>query len=155
MNRYFNIAIYLSMTIVMIDQVSKWWILRNLALDHGMRINNYLNLIHVHNTGMTFGILNHYDPHITLYLLTGSALLILFFLGRWLWRTPSGIVAMALALVMGGAIGNVIDRIRFGAVIDFLDFHWEDHHWYTFNVADSAIVTGVGVLLLDSMLRKR
>jgi len=155
MNKRFNMAVYLIIIVVLVDQMFKWWILRAIEPDHGQRVNDFFNLVHVHNTGITFGLLNRFNPQVTFYFLVGTAVLILFFLGRWLWLTGSAGVALALALVMGGAIGNVIDRVRFGYVIDFLDFHWQDHHWYSFNIADSAIVTGVGLLLLDSLSRKR
>ena len=89
------------------------------------------------------------------YFLTAVAAVILFLLGRWLWRTTSALVAIGLGAIMGGAIGNVIDRLRFGAVVDFLDFHYEHYHWYAFNIADAAIVTGVCLLLLDSLVRGR
>ena len=72
---------------------------------------------------------------------------------NWLMHTTSPVAGTGLSLVMGGALGNVIDRVNYGAVIDFLDFYAFDHHWYTFNVADSAIVCGVGLLLLENLVR--
>jgi lipoprotein signal peptidase len=84
-----------------------------------------------------------------------AAFLILFLLTRWLLRTSSLLVALSLGAVMGGAIGNVIDRLRFGAVVDFIDFHYTTYHWYAFNIADAAIVIGVFFLVLDSLVKGR
>jgi signal peptidase II len=73
----------------------------------------------------------------------------------WLWRTSSLLVGLALGLIAGGAVGNVIDRLRFGAVTDFLDFHWGEWHFPAFNLADSAITVGVGLLVIDGLLSRR
>ncbi len=154
--RYKTIGFYLAALIAVIDQISKWWLLDKMGDDpHVIPINAYFNLVLVWNKGVTFGLLNRLGHHMMPYLLTGMAGLILLLLGRWLWRTHSMIVALGLGSVMGGAVGNVIDRLRHGAVVDFLDFYYRDYHWYAFNVADAAIVTGVALLLLDGMVRGR
>lgn len=154
--RHVTQAAYIGVLIALIDQLSKWWLLEKIMQPpHAEAVTPFLNLVLVHNKGVTFGLLNTIDRHILPYLLTGVALVILFFLGRWLWRTHSAVVATALGLVMGGAIGNMIDRLRYGAVVDFLDFYYRDYHWYAFNAADAAIVTGVSLLLLDSLIRAR
>jgi len=116
-------------------------------------VTSFLNFALVWNKGVTFGLFNKNTQHFLPYILIGVAALILFLLGRWLWRTGSTPVALALGAIMGGAIGNVIDRLRYGAVVDFLDFHYGTYHWYAFNIADAAIVTGVALLLLDGMVR--
>jgi signal peptidase II len=84
-----------------------------------------------------------------------AAIAIVTVLTYWLSRVESPLLAVAIGLIIGGAIGNVIDRIRFGAVVDFLDFHVGSWHWPAFNVADSAICVGVAVMLLDSLLMRR
>jgi signal peptidase II len=152
-----NMAIYLGVFVTLIDQMSKWWLVHEgLPPPQTIRIvNPFLNLVLVENRGVTFGLLSRLDPHITFYFLIGMALIILALLGRWLWRTSSTSVAIGLGLIIGGAVGNIIDRLRFEVVIDFLDFHYDQYHWYAFNVADSAIVTGVAILLLDSVIRGR
>ena len=76
--------------------------------------------------------------------------MILHFLRRW--GRESRLLVVALALVAGGAIGNLVDRLRFGSVVDFIDWYWRSYHWYTFNIADSAITTGAALLLLQSLL---
>jgi signal peptidase II len=95
------------------------------------------------NTDSTYGPL----------LLTGLAIVIVIALCIWLWRADTKGVACALGLVIGGAVGNVIDRVRFGAVVDFLDVHAFGYHWPAFNVADSAICVGAAILILESLFR--
>jgi signal peptidase II len=151
-----SMAIYLATFVVLADQMSKWWVMHQIVPPpEGISVTDFLNLVIVKNRGVTFGLLSRFDPHWMSYALIGLAAMILFLLGRWLWRTSSTLVAVALGLIMGGAIGNIIDRFRFGAVVDFLDFHLAGYHWYSFNLADSAIVTGVGLLFLDGLIRGR
>jgi signal peptidase II len=155
-HKRFNIAVYLGMFVVLVDQLTKWWVVHDLASSSDVReVAPFLNLVLVENRGVTFGLLSHFDPRITFYFLVATSLIILLLLGRWLWRTGSTPVAIGLGLIIGGAVGNVIDRVRFRVVIDFLDFHIGQYHWYAFNVADSAIVAGVAILLLDSVIRGR
>ncbi|MGE3624523.1 MAG: signal peptidase II [Bdellovibrionales bacterium] len=160
-HRRLNIAVYLIIFVALVDQMSKWWIINRVMKDEigPLKINSVLNIVLVENRGITFGLLNQVNHTWTPYFLLALAAVILFLLGRWLWRTHSTPVAIGLGLIMGGAIGNVIDRIRYGAVVDFLDFYIrlgpKEHHWPAFNVADSAIVAGVGLLLLDGLLKGR
>ena len=149
-------GIYLAVVVALADQLSKWWVLGNVpAPPNSMAVAPFLNFVLVHNSGVTFGLLNR-SSHIYMpYILTGVAAIILFFLARWLVRTTSLAVALGLGAVMGGAVGNLVDRVRYGWVVDFIDVYYRDMHWYTFNVADAAIVTGVSLLLLDSLVRAR
>jgi len=151
-----TMGVYLLVLIALLDQLTKWWVVG--VVMHPPRTipeAPFLNLVLVWNKGVTFGLLNQFDPRLTKYVLIAVAALIVFLLGRWLWRTHSTLIALALGAIMGGAIGNVIDRLRYGAVADFLDFYYRDYHWYAFNIADAAIVTGVGLLLLDNLIRGR
>ena len=142
------------------DQASKWWVLNVLDLPelHQVVLLPVLNLTMVWNTGVTFGLLNGLGAggHV---LLAGIALAVVVALGFWLRRAESKLTAVAIGTIAGGAIGNVIDRVRFGAVVDFIHAHidtpWGDFSWYVFNVADAAIVCGVAALILDSQLSKR
>ncbi len=154
-NRRVNMAVYLVALVALCDQLSKWWIVNEEMQPepHLVRVTSFLNFGLVWNKGITFGFLNRVDHHLMAYFLAAVAVVIVFLLARWLWRTTSMAVTIALGFIMGGAIGNVIDRIHYGAVVDFLDFYYRDYHWYAFNVADAAIVTGVGLLLLDSLVR--
>ena len=110
-----------------------------------------LNLTMVWNRGVTFGLLNGFGQWSHL-LLAGVALAVVVALGVWLRRAESPLVAIALGAIAGGAISNVIDRLRFGAVVDFIHAHVGVWSWYVFNVADAAIVCGVAALVLDSLL---
>ena len=140
------------------DQVSKWWILEVARLPEVGRIPLLeagpftLDLTMVWNRGVTFGLLSGDGSwhHLALALLAAA---IVGFLLRWMARAENRLTAIALGAVVGGAIGNVIDRVRFGAVVDFVDTSAWGWHWYVFNVADAAIVCGVIVLVADALFR--
>ena len=142
------------------DQASKWWILEELRLPEvrhvpGLALGPFgLDLSMVWNRGVTFGLLSGEGPwnHLILAMLAAG---IAVFLLRWLARAETPAVAVALGAVIGGAIGNVVDRLRFGAVVDFVDAHAWGWHWYVFNIADVAIVAGVAGLLYDSLVLDR
>ena len=138
------------------DQASKWWVLDILNLPEVRQILvlPVLSLTMVWNHGVTFGLLNGlgaWGP----WLLAGAALAVVIVLAVWLRRAESRLVAVALGAIGGGAVGNVTDRLRFGAVVDFLHAHAFGWSWYVFNVADAAIVCGVAVLVLDGLRTKR
>ena len=136
---------------VVLDQLSKWWILTDLMVPpRRIPLASFLDLVLVYNRGVSFGMFGA-APHWMRWVLTGLALAVAAGLGAWLMRTQDRMLAVGLGLVIGGAIGNVIDRLRFGAVVDFLDFHVAGWHWPAFNVADSAITVGVALLLLDAL----
>ncbi len=148
---YTNIGVYLAAFIALADQMSKWWILHELMVPPRIvEITPFLNFVLHWNKGVTFGLFNHALSWLP-YIFIGAAILILLLLLNWLMRTSSLLMALGLGLVIGGAIGNVIDRFRYGAVLDFIDFHIFGYHWYAFNVADTAIVCGVGLLLLENL----
>ena len=142
------------------DQLSKWWVVNRLDLPELRQIVllPVLNLILVQNRGVTFGLLNGLGVwgH---YILAVIALAVVIALGFWLRRAETRLVAVAIGAIAGGAIGNVIDRLRFGWVVDFIHAHidtrWGDFSWYVFNLADAAIVCGVAALILDTQLSRR
>lgn len=144
--------------LLLADQASKWWILEVVELPLRQHIPLLalgpvgLDLTMVWNRGVTFGLFSGEGAwnHV---ILAGIALVVAGFLLRWLSRAETRLVALALGAVIGGAIGNVIDRLRFGAVVDFLDVHAWGWHWYVFNVADAAIVCGVLALVGDALIR--
>ena len=138
------------------DQASKWWVLEVLDLPNVRQIPvlPVLSLTMVWNHGVTFGLLNGFGAW-GAWLLAGAALAVVAVLGVWLRRAESRLVAAALGAIAGGAVGNVIDRLRFGAVVDFLHAHAFGWSWYVFNVADAAIVCGVAVLVLDGLRPRR
>lgn len=131
-----------------VDQSSKSLALR--SLEDGIEVLPVFNLVLVRNEGMSFGMLGGLAPWWSLTLI---ALGILAVLSAWLWRTPSSLIGAALGLVIGGALGNVLDRLRHGAVTDFIDLHLRGYHWPAFNLADVAVVCGVAILLLGQERR--
>ena len=137
------------------DQASKYWVLYGLDLPQKVRIEilPVLNFTMVWNEGVTFGLLNGLGEG-GRYLLAGIAILVVLVLFLWLRRAESALVAAALGAIAGGAIGNIVDRLRFGAVIDFIQAHAYGWSWYVFNVADAAIVCGVAALILDGLRPK-
>ncbi len=144
----------LSILTIFFDQLSKWWILNVLMVPaNTIPVTQFFNLVLVHNRGASFGIFSDAPGWASIALIV-FAIIISIMLAIWMWQAQETLLSVALGLVIGGAIGNVIDRIRFGAVVDFLDFHAGGWHWPAFNVADSAITLGVILLILDSLKTK-
>lgn len=137
---------------LILDQLSKWILLYEVDLQNvgPIAVTSFLNLSSVWNRGVSFGMLPA-NNELGRYALVGFALLIVVVLLIWLFRTRSRILAAAIGLVVGGALGNVADRLFYGAVYDFLDFHAFGVHFYTFNIADAAISIGVMLLIFDSL----
>jgi len=119
-----------------------------------IRVAPFFDIVLVWNRGVSFGLFNN-DTGLNAIVFSLVAAIIVGFLLVWLKRARQPLVAAAIGLVIGGAVGNVADRLRFGAVVDFLDFHLAGWHWPAFNVADSAICIGVGLMLIDSLLGRR
>lgn len=130
-----------------LDQGSKALALGSPSLAAGTEVLPVFNLVLIRNDGVSFGMLSGLAPRWTLVLL---ALTVVVWLSVWLWRSQSRQVSVALGLIIGGALGNVADRIRFHAVTDFLDFHLGTYHWPAFNLADVAVVSGVAMLAWNS-----
>ncbi|MEW6594833.1 MAG: signal peptidase II [Thermodesulfobacteriota bacterium] len=144
--------------VVALDQFTKWLIQANFLL-HDSReiIPGFFNLTYVTNTGAAFGILAGEQSTLRMLFFVAIAVVALavIILG---WRQLCGeqrLMPHALGLIAGGAVGNLIDRVRFGAVVDFLDVYVNNYHWPAFNVADSAICVGVGLFLLGSFFSSR
>jgi signal peptidase II len=136
-----------------LDQASKWWVLAGLGLQHRerVRVAPFLDLVYVKNLGISYGLLP-LDSRLGQWLLAGFAVLTSLALAVWLARgVASRLVAASVGLIMGGAIGNAIDRVVLGGVADFIQLHAFGFYWYVFNIADAAIVAGVGGLLYDSL----
>lgn len=156
MKRLF-IASAIALFIVGLDQLSKAWILYDLMNPPSViPILPFLDIVLTWNKGVGFGFLQAHTLLGMLGLIT-LALGIITVLGVWLWRTTDMLLLISLSMVIGGAIGNIIDRLRFGAVVDFIYVHVYilGYHFPAFNVADSAITVGVGLLLLESYVRKQ
>jgi len=136
------------------DQWSKYLVLNPLGLQDGhlLTVAPVLNLVLVWNHGITFGLFAGAGAKALFALIASAVVLALF---TWMWRTQKWIVTVAVGAIAGGAIGNVIDRLRFGAVVDFLQVHVGALYYpWVFNVGDSAIVCGVIALMLENLLQK-
>lgn len=150
-----RLGLLIAVPIVVFDQLTKWWVLADLMdPPQAVAVTSFFNLVLVWNRGVSFGLFDS-DSHWGPIVLSAFALAISVVLVVWLRRVGSRLPAVAIGMVLGGAIGNVIDRMRYGAVVDFLDFHAFGYHWPAFNVADSAISIGVGLLLYDGLFENR
>ncbi len=134
---------------VVLDQLTKLWVMRDLAL--GARvpiISGFFNLVHVHNRGAAFGLMAGLSDAFARFFFIGTTGVVLAVVGYLLWRLPAGHnrAAVGYTLILTGAVGNLLDRLRLGEVVDFLDFYWGTYHWPAFNVADSLVCLGAGVL---------
>ena len=177
LGQYFWYGLIVVLAIIVIDQYTKWLVIETtLRIDGKMmsfldwfftknKISFFiidrevfntvalapvLNLVMVWNQGISFGMLDSNSPMMALGLI-GVSLIISLALLIWLALSHSKLHSFAIGLIVGGAVGNVIDRVRFGAVADFIDFHWNDMHWPAFNMADSAIVIGAFLLTVSLM----
>ena len=147
----------LSAFVVLADQVSKVYIARHYLEFEFTRILPVLDITSMHNVGAAFSFLASASGW-QRWVFIGLAAVVSIGITIWLLKLPRGthgLLAAGLALVLGGAIGNVIDRIRLGYVIDFIHFHWERAYFPAFNVADSAITVGAACLLLDAFFEAR
>ena len=138
--------------IVLLDQVTKAIVVRSLALhEYVPLVDGLLSLSHVRNRGAAFGLLSDWDVPYQALLLSVLSLCALVAIGLYFLRLPPAarLPRVALALVLGGAVGNLLDRARLGYVVDFVHAYWRQHQWPDFNVADSAITIGVTLLVLD------
>ena len=148
----FLAGIIIAIVTTCLDQYSKDYIFAML-LDkdaNQMEVLPFFNLVIVHNFGVSFGMFN--DIPYGHLILSVVALVITIMLLIWMWRAQKFYLEVALGLIIGGAIGNIIDRVRFGAVADFLDFHAGAYHWPAFNLADSAVFVGVAMILLENFI---
>ena len=145
-------GLLIAVLVIAFDQLTKWIMLTGLDLEtRSIAVTSFFNLVLVWNRGVSFGMFNDAGSAGP-WILSGLAIAVVVGLLFWLRQAEGWRSVTALGLVIGGAIGNVIDRFRFGAVVDFLDVHVAGYHWPAFNVADAAICIGAGLLLLDGLL---
>ena len=138
-----------------LDQLCKWLMLDVWDLSGGpVEVTPFFNLVMVFNRGVSFGLLQSDSPAMP-WILSAVSGAIVVALVLWLRRADGRRLAAAIGLVIGGALSNVFDRLRFGAVADFFDLHLGSYHWPAFNIADSAIVVGVAILFLDGLFAGR
>ncbi len=146
------IWLVLSVIVIVLDQLSKYWVDQAMALYQSLPLMPGLQLTYVRNTGAAFSFLSQAGGWQRGFFIALASVASVAICG-WLYRLDRQrhVEAMGWALVLGGAVGNMIDRARYGYVIDFLDVYYQDWHWPAFNIADSAITAGVVILLLDSL----
>ena len=145
--------LWLSVVVFVIDYMTKVWVLTHLELHETQSFIPFLQLTYVRNFGVAFGQLTQQNA----WILAGFALAIAVYLAVWLYQTSASkrLESIALCLIIGGALGNLYDRIVYGYVVDFFDFYVGSWHWYVFNVADAAISIGVVLLLVDCLLDRK
>ena len=141
--------------VVLADQVSKALIFGYLTESQPtVLVTDFFNLVTAWNTGVSFSMFNNLGNY-GIYILSGFSLLVICFLMYWMCKEKDKLMQVALGFIVGGALGNVIDRVRIGAVFDFLDVHIGEHHWPAFNVADSFICIGAVLLILGNIRFKK
>ena len=161
-------GLLIAILVIIADQLSKYFVVTNILQvmpDNGFanwlvqkgeqaefvmqKVTSFLNIVMVWNPGVSFGMLQT-SQNMVFYGLIAMALLVSIGFLVWLWREPTKIRGITVGLIVGGAIGNVWDRLRFNAVVDFIDVHAGNHHWPAFNIADSAISIAVAILLIET-----
>ena len=145
--------LWVSAAVMLLDQVTKQMVVKSIGYTDVLPVMPHLNLVHMHNTGAAFSMLSSAPRAFFIVLGVAVSVGILW----WMRKNPrgQGLFAASLALILGGALGNVIDRATRGFVIDFVDFYWGSWHFAAFNVADMAISAGAGLMILDMFLEAR
>ena len=145
----------IALAVILLDQLTKTLISRAFDLNDSRTLTSFFNLVRAHNTGAAFSFLAGADGWQRWFFIGLGAVAAVFIV--WLLARHGGqrLFGWALALILGGALGNVIDRVLHGHVVDFLQFHWSNAYFPSFNVADSAITIGAVLLILDELLRVR
>lgn len=146
----------LSLAVILLDQLSKWFVASHMAPYASVYVLPVFNITLLHNTGAAFSMLATASGW-QRWFFVALAMLVSGGISTWLVRMPASgdrWIAAGLALVAGGAVGNVIDRLAQGYVVDFLQFHWQDWYFPAFNAADSAITVGAVMLVLEGLLRR-
>ena len=142
----------LAAAVVLADQLTKAIVLGRFALGERLELTGFFNMVLVYNKGAAFSFLSDAAGWQTPALIV-FALVAIGIVGTFIVRSPGRrLLCTGLALILGGALGNLIDRLRFGSVVDFLDFHAQGWHWPAFNVADSAITLGAALIILEGFL---
>jgi len=147
--------LWLSVAVIVLDQATKFLVTRFLDLYERVEVLPVLDFTLLHNTGAAFSILAGASGWQRWFFIV-LAVVVSLTLVIWLWRLPRGdrLIAIALALVLGGALGNLLDRVRHGYVVDFIHAHWGAAYFPAFNIADSAITVGAALLILDAFRQR-
>lgn len=152
--RKFSVPVVSALLLGGADQASKAWAVRNLPLYEPLvLVHGFFDLVHVRNTGVAFSLLSNLDHRwVHPFLILATVLAMGAVLAYIAYLPCKGAAPVGLGLILGGAIGNLIDRARLGYVVDFLDLYWRNHHWPTFNVADVGITVGIVLLVIDMVI---
>ena len=154
-NRYAILAA-VTLIVLVIDQATKVYIDRTMQLYQSIPvINGLFSITYMRNQGAAFSFLSGFDYRIPFFIMVSLVAVVAILVAYRKLRDDQRFAALALSLILSGAVGNLIDRVRLGEVIDFLDVFWKSHHWPAFNVADSAICVGVALLALDMFIEER
>ncbi|ACM18760.1 lipoprotein signal peptidase [Geotalea daltonii FRC-32] len=146
----------IAVLVIIIDQLTKLYIDRVMDLHSSITvIENFFNITYMRNKGAAFSFLSNFSYRIPFFILVSVVAILVILSVVYRLRQDQKFAVVSLALIFAGALGNLIDRVRLGEVIDFLDVHWYRHHWPAFNVADSAICVGVFLLAVDMYLEER
>jgi signal peptidase II len=144
------LALAMAVAVLAVDRWSKWIVESRFgAWDTKVVIPGFFSIVRSENPGVAFGIFSENSSHGRTLVLIALTIAAALLLGRMVWTARDQITSIGLALILGGALGNLFDRIYAGAATDFLDFYAGHYHWYTFNLADTAICTGAGLLILS------
>lgn len=155
--RKFAGPVLAALAVTVVDQWTKLWIVRHFALYEARAVHaDFFHIVHVRNTGVAFGFLSNLDPAWVNPLLIAATAFAVIAVLAYLYHLPGrGPAPCGLGLVLGGAVGNLIDRARFGYVVDFLDVHLRGYHWPAFNAADIGITVGIVLLVIDMFVWSR
>ena len=153
--KYLSVAA-IAAAVVLLDQYTKLLVLRHFILHESVTvIPGFFNLTYVRNKGAAFGILSGINDGWRTVFFVGLSLIALTALAYLVRKTGERLPLIAYACISGGAVGNLIDRVRFGEVVDFVEWYYQSFHWPAFNIADSAITIGVGLLMVDMLFLQR
>lgn len=157
MDKRYKLLLIIAPLVIVSDQWVKLIVDRNMLLYQSIEVlENFFHITYIRNKGAAFGILSGADAslRIPFFLAVSLVAIVVIIYALKTHKGQSPIFPVALSLILGGAIGNMIDRLRMGEVIDFLDVHWYQHHWPAFNIADSAITVGMGFLIFQMITEK-
>lgn len=155
MDKKYIFLLTLTPAVIILDQITKIYVDGAMHLYQSIEVlENFFHITYVRNKGAAFGILSGANEslRVPFFLVVSTIAIAVIIYMIYSYKEESKIFPLSLTLILGGAIGNVIDRIRIGEVIDFVDVHWYEHHWPAFNVADSAIFIGVCVMIFHMIL---
>lgn len=146
-----RLGVFIAAAVFLLDQASKLWLLFGLGLaENGpYAVAPFMDIVLAWNRGISYGLFQQ-GTDIGRWALVVISFVAAVWLARWMWREPRRLTVASLALIIGGALGNGVDRTVYGAVVDFVHLHYAGFSWYIFNIADAAIVVGVAALLYES-----